>query len=59
MYNYFISFRVADGGFGNQGYQRSEKIKGIEDVKEISRDLEKTLGLEEKSLVIMNFQLFD
>lgn len=59
MYKYFIFFRVTDGGYGNYEYQRKEKIKDISDVQEISREMEKTLGYEYKSLVIENFQLFD
>lgn len=55
---YFISFtfKTSNGsGFGNIETSYSKKINGMDDINTISRSIEQDLGLQENSLVILNF----
>lgn len=62
LYKYFISYSFAFGngmGFGNTETHTDFKIRGIDDIKKISRSIEKDFNYPEGSVVIMNFKLFD
>ncbi|MBG9693328.1 hypothetical protein ABD91_21575 [Lysinibacillus sphaericus] len=65
MDKYFIAYMVKETNgnitFGNlvRNEFNGKGIKGIEDIEYISRNIEKTLGLQEKSVVIINFFKMD
>ncbi|EST12199.1 hypothetical protein P343_07750 [Sporolactobacillus laevolacticus DSM 442] len=42
-------------GFGNLEHHRTNEIKDINDIQEISKGLEKDLNYQEGSIVIINF----
>ncbi|MEK6459170.1 hypothetical protein AABM27_01550 [Heyndrickxia faecalis] len=58
MFKYFISYsylNVNGFGFGNFEHHRNEEIKDIYDVQAISKNIEKDLGYQEGTVVIINF----
>lgn len=60
MYKYFVSYNFSSGnsfGFGHTETECSFLIKGIEDIRRVAADIEKTFGL--RSVIIINFKLFD
>ncbi|RKO61809.1 hypothetical protein Cdeb_01304 [Caldibacillus debilis GB1] len=62
MYKYFISYSVAYGygfGFGHTETHTDFQIRGIDDIRRISRSIEKDFNYPQGSVVIINFKLFD
>lgn len=59
MYKYFISYNVKNSGFGNSEVNVESKICNINDVNNIARQIEITLGYKEQTIAILNFRLFD
>lgn len=64
-YRYFISCNVlmkVDDKFItsslNEELIRDSEIRNIDDIKEISRNIERDLGYPINSVVVMNYQLF-
>jgi hypothetical protein len=57
---YFVSYNCTDGintGFGHTETTCNFKIKGIEEIRVIAKDIEEKFGVE--NVIIISFKLFD
>ncbi|WPK12258.1 hypothetical protein R6U77_00805 [Lysinibacillus louembei] len=62
MYKYFVSYNYAHGsslGFGHTEISRGLKVRGIDDIRAIARDIEGYFSHEKGSVTVLNFRLFD
>jgi len=57
-YRYFVSFSH-NTGFANAEIRRSTPIQNIGDVVEEARNLERNNYFPDKSIVILNYRLFE
>lgn len=57
-YRYFVSFSHS-AGFANAEVRRTTPIQNIGDIVEEARNIERNNHFPQKSVVIINFQLFE
>lgn len=57
-YRYFVSFSH-NTGFANAEIRRTTPIQNIDDIVEEARNIEQNNYFPDKSVVIINYQLFE
>lgn len=57
-YRYFVSYFYTSG-FANVEIRRATPITSIGDIVEEARNIEQNNSLEDRSVVIINYQLFE
>lgn len=57
-YRYFVSYFYTSG-FANAEIRRATPITSIDDIVEVSKDIERNNAFADKSVVIISYQLFE